>query len=92
MKPMLTTIFAIALMVFVFDANPAMAQRDDTERNRCVHAGNTWTKEGVCKITSWWDLFAFEDEDENSDQEGNERDIADSGEEGSTSAAGATEQ
>ncbi|MCY4038217.1 MAG: hypothetical protein OXF09_02020 [Hyphomicrobiales bacterium] len=75
MKAILTTItFAFALMVFAFNANPAFAhaQTDD------------------CPGYKAWGLecyFSQIDEVDDPSQEGNERDVADSGEEGSTSAA-----
>ncbi|MCY4038761.1 MAG: hypothetical protein OXF09_04805 [Hyphomicrobiales bacterium] len=71
MKTILTTIFAIAVMVFAFHTKPVMAGSGD----------------GI-----WASNQPQVDELNDPDQADNERDIADSGNEGSTSAAGANEQ
>ncbi|MCY4038759.1 MAG: hypothetical protein OXF09_04795 [Hyphomicrobiales bacterium] len=84
MKTFITT-FAIAMMVFAFNANPVMANE------KC---GEGYEK----KRTGIWSAYCAPiqtsqmDELNDPDQAENERDVADSGEEGSTSAAGATEQ
>ncbi|MCY4031824.1 MAG: hypothetical protein OXF05_06875 [Hyphomicrobiales bacterium] len=80
MKPLITT-FAFALMVFAFNANPAFANEE---------------KQPLCQVGKWYEPRVPCDQvveiDEIQDQADNENTIADSGEEGSTSAAGATEQ
>ncbi|MCY4038768.1 MAG: hypothetical protein OXF09_04840 [Hyphomicrobiales bacterium] len=81
MKTILTTIFTIAVMAFAFNANPVMA----TEEEQC------WWMESLQKCAKYKDQAQVDDV-QDPDQADGERDVADSGEEGSTSAAGATEQ
>ncbi|MCY4031460.1 MAG: hypothetical protein OXF05_05030 [Hyphomicrobiales bacterium] len=78
MKTMWTTIFAIALMVFAFNATPSYAG----DEHGCTHLQKAM---GTCHT-------AQVDEVQDPDQTDGERDVADSGEEGSSSAAGADEQ
>ncbi|MCY4052371.1 MAG: hypothetical protein OXE98_00660 [Hyphomicrobiales bacterium] len=70
MKTILTTIFAIALMVFAFNTNPVIAGSGD----------GIWASNQV-------------DELENLEGEsGTEKEVADSGNEGTTSAAQESDQ
>ncbi|MCY4031045.1 MAG: hypothetical protein OXF05_02895 [Hyphomicrobiales bacterium] len=85
MKTLITT-FAFAVMVFAFNADSAMATAKCDEGYEMRPTGNGWA--GYCAPIRTSQI----DELNDPDQEGNERDIADSGEEGSTSAAGANEQ
>ena len=103
MKTILTTIFAVAVMAFAFNATLAHANEKSNKKVREFFRGPdpkqyscelyqpvptesfTTIRTGSCReITSL-------DEANESDQADNERDVADSGNEGSTSAAGATE-
>ncbi len=83
MKTMLTTIFAVALMVFAFNASPVFAK---SAFEKCMDA---WNNEAACR-----EHLAKLDNlnDPNQTDNENESAVADSGEEGSTSAAGADEQ
>ena len=78
MKTILMTTFASALMVFAFNAFPAMASEECNHLTKAL--GTCW--EESAKIEELKDL----------DQPDNEREVADSGDEGSTSAASASEQ
>ena len=83
MKTTLTTAFATALMVFAFNATPAYAKGEESAR------------ELKCDISADGadcDIFGQVDELKDPDQANNERDVADSGDEGSTSAASAGDQ
>lgn len=77
MKTILTTIFAIAMMVFASNTNPAFANGEDIkcEFVDCSDPDNPRFPE----------LTEVEEPD-------TEREVADSGEEGSTSAASASDQ
>ena len=81
MKTTLTTTFALAVMVFAFNANPVMAG-EDTFLCTNEETGEQY----VCPI------FSSVDELRDPEQAGNEKDVADSGNEGSTSAASASDQ
>ena len=78
MKTTLITTFAIAVMVLAFNATPSYAG----DEHGCTHLQKAM---GTCHT-------AQVDEVQDPDQADGERDVADSGEEGSTSAAGADEQ
>ena len=80
MKKVLTAIFAIAVMVFAFSATPSHAGDEDG----CTHLQKTL---GTCHT-------AQVDEVHDLDQagDGDETDVADSGDEGSTSAAQESDQ
>ncbi len=81
MKTILTTItFAFALMVFAFNANPVMAN----EEEECWW----WGAQEKCEK---YNQSAQVDDVEDPGQADSERDVADSGEEGSTSAAEAND-
>ena len=101
MKTILTTIFAIALTVFAFNTNPVMAKGSAPEgTEECKSAGyegshgkNHELNTIHCytgDVSKWVSVDI--DELESPDQPGNEGAVADSGEEGSTSAAGANDQ
>ncbi len=84
MKTTLITTFAIALMVFSFAGTSAMA----AHYSKCPEGTNlesVWTGKCVPAVTSQIEEL------KDPDHPDNERDVADSGEEGSTSAAGADE-
>ena len=81
MKTTLTTIFAIAVMVFAFNPSPVFAK---SAFDKCMDA---WDNEAACR-----EHLARLDDLKDPDQQDNERDVADSGDEGSTSAASADEQ
>ncbi|MCY4034436.1 MAG: hypothetical protein OXF24_08035 [Hyphomicrobiales bacterium] len=94
MKTILTTIFAIAVMVFAFNANPAYATE---ESNKAVEKEvHSW----FCKDGRRYDIKNSKcegfvqkmDELRDPDQAGNERDVADSGNEGPSSAAQESDQ
>ena len=78
MKTILTTTFAIAVMAFAFNTNPATAA-EDPQNPLCKQSGLTTPLPNECYKVS---------EVEEPDQADDERAVADSGEEGSTSAAG----
>ena len=81
MKTALITTFAIAAMVFAFNTTPAEAW---SEYDQCRARGGSLED---CR------QYAEQiDELKDPDQAGNERNIADSGDEGSTSAASAGDQ
>ncbi|MCY4038769.1 MAG: hypothetical protein OXF09_04845 [Hyphomicrobiales bacterium] len=95
MKTTLITTFAIALMVFAFDATLSHATEESNKAVKkeldswfCPHGGRPDILGNECKGRTVQKMDKLHDPD----QEGNERDVADSGEEGSTSAVGATEQ
>ena len=83
MKTILTiTTFAFAMMVFAFNTNPVMAAAandDDCDQY-------TGAVKGVCKSKRF--LFGEADGPE----QDSERDVADSGDEGATSAAQESDQ
>ena len=82
----LTTIFAIAGMVFAFNVTPVQAG----DQEKCM-----WGDKAACKKKqkkSTGQRVAEIDELKDPDQADNERDVADSGEEGSTSAASTSDQ
>ncbi|MCY4038763.1 MAG: hypothetical protein OXF09_04815 [Hyphomicrobiales bacterium] len=82
MKTTRTTIFAIAVMVFAFNANLATAIEREIKFIPDCHRNPT---QAGCQVAEVDDL-------NNPDQAGDESEVADSGEEGSTSEAGATGQ
>ena len=92
MKTILTTIFAITVMVFAFNANPVKA--------KVSHGSNfdTWANCPDSKLkmnrerNKWICTAEKLNELDNLEHADNERDIADSGEEGSTSAASTDDQ
>ena len=121
MKTILITTFAIAVMVFAFNANPAMAKSKKCPEGQVSTYGGdciakrrpTPTPEQIRReqeryMDDWRkcmagavlgqekaeDCMRFGQMDElnDPDQPNNERAVADSGEEGSTSAASADEQ
>ncbi|MCY4038214.1 MAG: hypothetical protein OXF09_02005 [Hyphomicrobiales bacterium] len=81
MKTILATIFAIAVMVLAFNATPSHAD----EKAQCKWI-EVWEKCEKYRTQAQIDEL---DGSQDPDQAGNERDVADSGAEGSTSAAGA---
>ena len=83
MKTILTTIFAIALMVFAFHATPSHANGEVLEDIKCDFADCSDPDNP---------RFPSLTEVDDPNQTGNEEDVADSGDEGSTSAASADEQ
>ena len=94
MKTTLITTFAIAVMIFAFNANPAHATEESNKKVEkelkswvCPDGG-----EPIWGTTRCRGKTAQVDELSDPDQDGNERDIADSGNEGSTSAASAGDQ
>ena len=94
MKTTLITTFAIAVMVFAFNASPAHATEESNKKVEkelkswvCPDGG-----EPIWGTTKCRGKTAQVDELSDPDQDGNERDIADSGNEGSTSAASAGDQ
>ena len=92
MKTTLIATFAFALMAFAFNNNPAMA--------KARHGSNfdTWANCPDSKLkmnreaNKWICTAENLNELDNPDQADNERDVADSGDEDSTSAASADEQ
>ena len=85
MKTLITT-FAIAMMVFAFNVAPVQAG----DQEKCM-----WGDKAACKRhleKSTGQKVAEIDELRDPDQADNERDVADSGNEGSTSAASAEGQ
>ena len=81
MKTTLITTFAIAVMVFAFSANPVMA----AEKKGLFIPDCSRNPEQVgCQVAEIDDL-------NDHDQADKERDVADSGDEGSTSAASASD-
>ena len=99
MKTILTTIFAIAMMVFAFNTNPVMAKEappEGTEECKNMgyegsHGKNYEFNTILCyrgNVRKWFS--ASLEELESPDQAGSA--VADSGEEGSTSAAGVNDQ
>ena len=89
MKTILTITLAIALMVFAFNTNPVMA---DGEKKEKVCRIYTFDENGnrVCKTWMWVEHHI--DELRDPDQAGNESEVADSGNEGPTSAAQESDQ
>ena len=84
MKTILITTFAIASMVFAFGANPAMAVG---EQHPACHDGTSTLTHGLPPCEGG--IFSEVNDPDQADQE---RDVADSGNEGSTSAASADDQ
>ncbi len=82
MKTIPTIIFAIAVMAFVFDANPAMAKEADCPEGQVpgLFKACVPKKYDPSEERFYGEMDGLEDP-------GNEKDVADSGEEGSTSAA-----
>ena len=78
MKTILMTTFAIAVVVFAFNVTPSYAGEDDLENIKCSFADCSNPADPT---------FPSLTEVNDPDQADNERDIADSGDEGSTSAA-----
>ena len=94
MKAILTTIFAIAVMVFALNASPAHATEESNKKVEkelkswvCPDGG-----EPIWGTTKCRGKTAQVDELRDLDNDGSERDVADSGNEGSTSAASASDQ
>ena len=81
MKKILKATFAIAVVVFAFSASPVFAK---SAFDKCMDA---WNNEAACR-----EHLARLDTLRDPDQADNERDVADSGNEGSTSAASADDQ
>ena len=81
MKTILTTIFAIALMVFAFNTNTVMAGDPPGKFLPDCHRNPTQKGCEVAEIDSI-----------DSNQVENEKDVADSGNEGTTSAAQESDQ
>lgn len=83
MKTILTTTFAIAVMVFAFNASPAFAK---SAFEKCMEA---WNNEAACR-----EHLAKLDELRDPDQAGadGESAVADSGQEGAVSAAQESDQ
>ena len=81
MKTTLITTFTLAVMVLAFNATPAFAK---STFDKCMDA---WNNEAACK-----EYLARLDDLRDPNQADNERDVADSGNEGSTSAASADDQ
>ena len=79
MKTILTTVFAIALMVFAFGSTPAEAW---SEYDKCRANGGSLDD---CRKYAEGDIRDI-------DQADNESEVADSGNEGSTSAAQESDQ
>ena len=79
MKTILTAVFAIALMVFAFNTTPAQAW---SEYDKCRANGGSLD---YCRKYAEGDLRDI-------DQTDNEREVADSGNEGSASAAQESDQ
>ena len=78
---MLTAIFAVALMVFAFNASPVFAK---SVYEKCMDA---WNNEAACR-----EHLAKLDNLRDPDQAGGESAVADSGNEGPTSAAQESDQ
>ena len=85
MKTVVTT-FAFALMAFAFNATPVQA----SDQEKCLWGNKDACKRHIEKSTG--QRVAEMDELQDPNQADNEREVADSGEEGSTSAAGADDQ
>ena len=83
MKTMLTAIFAVALMVVAFNASPVFAK---SVYEKCMDA---WNDAVACRKHRA-NLDTLNDPNQTDNE--NESAVADSGEEGSTSAAGADDQ
>ena len=81
MKTILVTTFAIAIMVLAFNASPVFAK---SAFDKCMDA---WGNEAACR-----EHLARLDELRDPNQADNEREVADSGNEDSTSAASASDQ
>ena len=81
MKMILTTTFAIAMMVFAFNTSPAFAK---SAFQKCMDA---WNNEAACR-----EHLAKLDNLRDPDQAGGESAVADSGNEGTTSAAQESDQ
>ena len=93
MKTILTTIFALALMVFAFSTNPVMAGGSKCPKG--YHWGKMTGGKYAClnsKVYGQIDESQQIDKLKGPDQQDNERDVADSGNEGSTSAASTSDQ
>ena len=86
MKTTLITTFAFALMVFTFNAAPAQA----SDQEKCLWGDKAACKRHLEKTTG--QKVAEIDELRDPDQAENEKDVADSGNEGPTSAASANDQ
>ena len=92
MKTILTKIFAIAVMVFAFNTNPAMASGAGDTGTKCpkgYHWGKMTGGKMACLNSS---VYSELDELRDPDQAGNESEVADSGNEGSTSSAQESDQ
>ena len=89
MKTIWTMTFTIAVMVFAFNANLAMAQGE--KQKYCRIFTYDENQQRVCKEWIWVENNKM-DELHDPDRSDNKRDVADSGNEGSTSAASANDQ
>ena len=87
MKTTLTTTFAFAVMVFAFSADPIAAGGKGVDKYECQ--GPT---DPHCQPDVFTELEGLDGVGKDSDQTDNGREIADSGNEGSTSAASANDQ
>ena len=91
MKTTPITVFAIAMMIFGFAGTSAIAFENPCPEGQVVtYGGDCLTESGGTAPTGqdWKDLTEVSDPDSTE----SEREVADSGDEGSTSAAGATGQ
>ena len=87
MKTILTVTFAIAVMVFAFNADPVMAKGSKCPKG--YHWGKMTGGKYACLNSA---VYGELDELRDPDQADNERDVADSGNEGLTSAAQESDQ
>ena len=89
MKTILIMTFAIAMMVFAFNANPVMAgEKKEKVCNTFVWDGNG---NKICKTWIWVENNQI-DNLRDTDQTSGESAVADSGNEGTTSAAQESDQ
>ena len=90
MKTILTAIFAIAVMVFVFNATDAFAGGEEKKKHCQIFTFDE-NQNRVCKTWIWVENDQI-DNLRDTDQTGGESAVADSGNEGSTSAAQESDQ
>ena len=90
MKTILTTTFAFALMVFVFNASLVEANENAGKKKHCKIFTFDENQNRVCKEYIWVENQM--DDLNDPDQPDSERSVADSGNEGSTSSASAGNQ
>ena len=97
MKTLITT-FAIAVMVFAFNANPVMAGEKAKEKLHPDNVGDAFEDFGNVVKCGFEGKGPNECEnrvpyvERDSDEADNDREVADSGNEGSTSSASANDQ